>query len=168
MDIFQTFGLNPYLTIAQIVNFLILLYILKRYLYPPLFKVFKKREELVKESIEKAEQSEKALEKAKEQEKEIIKNARLTGDDIIKEAKEQSEEIVKQAEISAKERVDKIINDAKSQIALETAQAQEELNKYVLGLSMDMLKKTLSNVFTEKEQSEIIDKAMKEMQKLPN
>jgi len=168
MDILQTFGLNPYLTIAQILNFLILLYILKRYLYPPLFKVFKKREELVKESIEKAEQSEKALEKAKEQEKEIIKKARLTGDDIIKEAKEQSDEIIKQAEISAKDRADKMINDAKGQITLETAQAQEELNKYVLRLSMDMLKRTLSNVFTEKEQSEIIDKAMKEMQKLPN
>jgi F-type H+-transporting ATPase subunit b len=130
--------------------------------------VFKKREELVKESIEKAEQSEKALEKAKEQEKEIIKKARLTGDDIIKEAKEQSDEIIKQAEISAKDRADKMINDAKGQITLETAQAQEELNKYVLRLSMDMLKRTLSNVFTEKEQSEIIDKAMKEMQKLPN
>jgi hypothetical protein len=33
---------------------------------------------------------------------------------------------------------------------------------------MDILKKTLSNVFTAKEQSEIIDKAMKEMQKMPN
>src|ERR1700722_13501281 len=106
MDIFQTFGLNPYLTIAQIVNFLILLYILKRYLYPPLFKVFKKREALVKESIEKAEQSEKALEKAKEQEKEVIKKARITADEIVKEAREQATEILKHAEASTKEQTD--------------------------------------------------------------
>src|SRR5579863_9384117 len=128
MGILQTFGLNPYLTIAQIVNFLILFYILKRYLYPPLFKVFKKREELVKESIEKAEQSEKALEKAKEQEKEIIQKAKGTADDVIKEAREQSEDILKQAETAAKERTDKMIQDAKAQIALETSQAQEQLN----------------------------------------
>lgn len=168
MGILQTFGLNPYLTIAQIVNFLILLYILKRYLYPPLFKVFKKREELVKENIQKAEASDKALENAKEQEKEIIQKARLTANDMLKQAHEQSDEVVKQAEATAKERTDKMIADAKEQIELETAQAQKELNKYVLQLSMDMLKRTLSNVFTAKEQSEIIDKAMKEMQKLPN
>ncbi|HSX09743.1 MAG TPA: F0F1 ATP synthase subunit B [Candidatus Saccharimonadales bacterium] len=168
MEILKTFGLNPYLTIAQIINFLILLYILKRYLYPPLFKVFKKREELVKESIEKAEASEKALEKAKEQEKEVIKKAKTTGDDIIKEAREQADEIIKQAEVTAKERADKMLKDAKTQIELETSEAQKQLNTYVLTLSMNLLKKTLTNVFTEKEQSEIIDKAMKEMQKLPN
>jgi F-type H+-transporting ATPase subunit b len=168
MDILQTFGLNPFLTIAQIVNFLILFYILKRYLYPPLFKVFKKREELVKESIEKAEASEKALEKAKAQEADIIKKAKTTADEIIKEAREQSDEIVKSAEGLAKERTDKMLKDAKSQIELETTEAQEELNKYVLQLSTDILKKSLGNVFTDKEQSEIIDRAMKEMQKVPN
>jgi F-type H+-transporting ATPase subunit b len=168
MQILQTFGLNPYLTIAQIVNFLILLYILKKYLYPPLFKVFKKREELVKESIEKAEQSEKALENAKEQEKTVIRKAKITADEIIKEAKEQASDILKQTETATKEQTDKMIKDAKAQIELETAEAQEQLNEYVLKLSLDILKKSLSNVITEKEQSEIVEKAMKEMQKLPN
>jgi len=168
MEILKTFGLNPYLTIAQIVNFLILLYILKRYLYPPLFKVFKKREELVKESLEKAEQSEKALENAKAQEKEVIKKAKVTADDILKEAREQATDILKQAEAKTKEQTDKMLNDAKTQIELETAAAQEELNNYVLKLSLEILKKSLSNVISEKEQSEIVEKAMKEMQKLPN
>ena len=61
-----------------------------------------------------------------------------------------------------------MLKDAKTQIELETSQAQEQLNTYVLKLSLDMLKKTLGNVFSEKEQSEIIEKAMKEMQKQPN
>jgi len=168
MEIFQTFGINWVLVIGQIINFLIILYILKRYLYKPLFNVLKKRQELAKESVKNAENSEKALESAKEHEKEIIQKARQIADDIIKEAKERSDEIVKQADVLAKERTDKMLQDAKVQIDLETAQAQKELNQYVLRLSLDMLKRTLNNVFTEKEQSEIIDKAMKEMQKLPN
>jgi len=168
MEIFQTFGINWVLVIGQIINFLIILYILKRYLYKPLFNVLKKRQELAKESVKNAENSEKALESAKEHEKEIIQKARQIADDIIKEAKERSDEIVKLADVSAKERTDKMLQDTKVQIDLETAQAQKELNQYVLRLSLDMLKRTLNNVFTEKEQSEIIDKAMKEMQKLPN
>ena len=66
MEIFQTFGINWVLVIGQIINFLIILYILKRYLYKPLFNVLKKRQELAKESVKNAENSEKALESAKE------------------------------------------------------------------------------------------------------
>src|SRR5258708_2155343 len=108
MEILKTFGLNPYLTIAQIVNFLVLLYILKRYLYRPLFKVFKKREEIIKESIEKAQENEKILEKSKLQEKEILKKARITADEIIKDANERAVETVKKAEEDTKQQTDKM------------------------------------------------------------
>lgn len=165
MDILNTFGLNPYLLIAQIVNFLILLYILKRYLYPPLFKVFKKREELVKESIQKAEENEKILEKTKVAEKEILTKARQTAEQILKEAREQSADMLKDAEIETKKQTDKMIKDAKTQIDFETTEAQKQLNNYVVKLSLDLLKKSLPGVFTDKEQSEIVEKAAKAMQK---
>lgn len=168
MEIFKTFGLDPYLVTAQIVNFLIIFYVLKRYLYPPLFNVFKKREELVKDSINRAEENEKILEKSKNQEKEIIKKAKSTADEVIKEAREQSETIVKKAEEDARQKADKMLKDAKEQLALETAEAKKELNTYVLQLSIQILEKSLSNVLTEKEQSEIIAKATKEIQKMPN
>ncbi|SRR5258708_23770100 len=168
MDIFGTFGLDPVLTIAQIVNFLIILYVLKRFLYKPLFNVFKKREELAKESIKNAEESTKALEKAKDEEKKIIKEAHETAKQIINDAHDQATTLAKEAEVETKQKTDKTIQDAKNQIALETADAQKELNKYIMKLSLELLQKTLTNVFTEKEQSEIIARAMKEMQKQPN
>lgn len=168
MDILKTFGLNWQLLLAQIVNFLIILYVLKRYLYPPLFKVFKKREELVKESIQKAEENEKLLEKARIQEKEVIKKAKVTADELIKESQEQAADIVKKAEEDAKQKADKMLRDAREQIALETEEAQKKLNEYVMKLSIEILEKSLSNVLTEKEQSDIVAKAMKEIQKLPN
>lgn len=164
MDILNTFGLNPYLLIAQVVNFLILFYILKRYLYPPLFKVFKKREELVKESIQKAEENEKILEKTKVQEKEILTKARTTAEEILKEAREQAADMLKDAEVETKKQTDKMIKDAKAQIEFESAEAQKQLNNYVVKLSLDLLKKSLPEVFTDKEQSEIVEKAAKAMQ----
>lgn len=168
MEIFKTFGLDPILMAAQIVNFLIIIYILKRFLYKPLFSVLKQRQDLAKESVKKAEDSSKALEKAQAEEQAIIKKAQETAHQIIKDAKEQSVEILKKAEEVTKIQTDKMLNDAKTQIALETTQAQKQLDKYVVKLSLELLKKSLGNVFTEKEQSEIIEKAMKEMQKQPN
>ena len=168
MEIFGTFGLNPILTLAQIVNFLIILYILKRFLYKPLFRILNKREELVKESVQKADESSKALEKAQEEERKIIAQAQETAKQIVSDAKEQSADILKKAEENTKKQTDKMLKDAKTQIELETQQAQGQLNKYVSQLALKMLKTSIDHVFTEKEQSEIIERATKEMQKQPN
>ena len=165
MEILHTFGLDWKLVAAQIVNFLVIFYVLKRYLYPPLFKVFKKREELVKESMSKAEENEKILEKTKSLEKDILKKAKTTADEIVKDAHDRADEIQKKAEETTKQQTDKMLNDAKEQIALEKAEAEKQLNKYVVKLSFEILEISLSNVITEKEQSEIVAKALKSMQK---
>lgn len=168
MEIFKTFGLDPYLLITQIVNFLIIFYLLKRFLYKPLTNAIKKRQELAKESIDNAKNSEKLLEKAKEDEQEIIKKAKATAAEVIKDAREQASDIVKKSQADTKEQTDKMLKDAKEQIAIETEEAQKQLDKYVVKLSLELLKKSLGNVFTEKEQNEIIARATKEIQKRPN
>ena len=100
-------------------------------------------------------------------EKEVIQKAKVTADEIIKEAREQASDIVKNAEEDSKQKTEKTLKDARSQIELETSEAQKQLNKYVLELSLELLKRTLSKTFTEKDQSEIVQRAVKEMQK-PN
>lgn len=168
MEIFETFGLDWTLVLAQVVNFLIIYIILKKFLYKPLLKVIKKREDLVKESIDKADESRKALEKAEQEEKKIISAAQKTASEIVSDAKSQSEDIVKKAEDKAKKQTDKMLQDAKEQIELETVQAQAKLQKYVTQLSMGILKQSVNKVFSEKEQRDILERAMKELQKQPN
>lgn len=165
MEIFKTFGIDPIIIAAQIVNFLIILYILKRFAYKPIFTLFKQREELVKESIKKAEDATKALEKAEKQEKEIVKNARTAAEQLLRDAKENSSDMIKAAEEEARKVTQQMIADAKEQIALETKHAQEQLSKHVSELSVELLKKSLGNVFTEKEQSAVVAKAVKDLKK---
>ncbi len=168
MEIFKTFGLDPILTGGQIVNFLVILFILKRFLYKPLFGVLKKREDLVKETVEKAEASRKSLEKAQAQEKEIIKKAQANATEIVKDAKEQSAEIIKNATAEAKRKSDVIIAEAEDQAKQEKVRAENELNKYVARLSVELLKKSVDKIFTGKEQGEVVDRAVKELGKRPN
>lgn len=168
MEIFKTFGLNLPLVVAQVVNFLIILYILKRFLYKPLFNMLQKREKMIKESLAKADESKKVLQKAEIQEKEIIKKARENANQILKDAREQSIAIIKQAEEETKKQTDRMVHEAKLQIEQDMTHAQAQLNKYVSKLSVELLKKSLNNVFTDEEQSEIVEKAVKELNKRPN
>jgi len=167
MEILKNFGLDPYLTIAQIVNFLVILYILKRFLYPPLFKVLKKRQDLAKEAIAKAQESKEVLEKAQQQEQEIVKKAKITADQIIKDAKEQASDVIKQAEDEAKKRTDEIVQSSREQIAREAKDVEAKLSKQVGGLSLELLRKSITGIFTEKEQEAIMKKALSELGQKP-
>ena len=168
MQIFQTFGLNPYLTIAQIINFLVLFFIFKKFLYPPLFKVMKKRQELAKESIDNAEKSKLLLEDAAKKEKEIIKDAKKSANAILEDAREQQNDILIKAQEEAKKQTERIIQEAREQITRETREAQKELSKQVSMLSVKILRESLSSVFTAKEQEELVSKLLKNIQHIAN
>lgn len=168
MEIFEIFGLDPYIVTAQVVNFLIILYILKRFLYKPLFNVIKKREELVKDTVEKAEEQKKVLEKTQAEEKKILKKANETSTQIVKDAKEQAATIVKDAQEKAKNETTKMIAEAKAQIEIERKQAESKILKDVTGLSVEVLRKSLSKILTGKEQDEVVKRAITVLQKESN
>ena len=168
MDIFNNFGINLYLTFAEIVNFIIVLLILRRYLYRPILNVLKKRKDEITEGMNKAEEGRKVLENANLEEKKIIKNAHTDANQILKDARDQAAVIMKDAEESAKKQTDRMIRDAKVQIEQETKQAEIQLDKYVSKLSVELLRKSATGVFSENEQDILVQRAIKEFQKKPN
>lgn len=165
MEIFKEFGIDPLLVGAEIVNFLIIFYILKRFLYKPVFNILKKREETIKEGLTKAEEGKKALADAEVQEKKILKKASETAADIVKDAKEQGATIVKEAHEKAKEESARMIKDAKVRIEIERKEAETKILKDVTGLSVELLRKSLSKILTDKEQDEVVKRAIVALQK---
>lgn len=165
MEIIRNFGLDPYLFGAQVVNFLIVLYLLKRFLYKPVLDMLKKREDSIKEGIKHAEESEALLAKTLEKEKEILRNARESAKQTINDSNNQAKEILVQAEENSKKQADKIILQAREQIALETKETEDKLSERISDLSIEFLTTALKDIFSEKEQKEVLDKAINQIKK---
>jgi F-type H+-transporting ATPase subunit b len=168
MDILEKFGINPISVAAEIVNFLLVLYILKRFLYKPVFNVLKKRQDAIKEGLEKAEEGKKSLETAQVEEKKIIKSANETASQIVKDAREQAATIVKDAQEKAKNESIRTIADAKVQIEIERKEAESKILKDVTRLSVEVLRKSLSKILSDKEQDEVVKRAITTLQKQSN
>ncbi len=79
MEIIKNFGLNPILLAAQIVNFLIIFFILKKFLYKPVLNVLNKRQVTIKEGLKQAEEARVKLEKVVIEEKDILKQIAKLG-----------------------------------------------------------------------------------------
>jgi F-type H+-transporting ATPase subunit b len=167
MEILKNFGVDPFLLGAQILNFLIIFYLLKRFLYKPVLGMLKKREDKIKEGIKQAEEARITLEKTLEQEKKIFAKAHEEAKALVLDAKTQATEASKDIEENTKKQVEKILLDSKTQIEQDTKRMEQELSEKISVLAKDMLEKSLKGVFGEKEQKQILEKAIKNIKK-PN
>lgn len=165
MDIFQTFAINWYLVIAQIVNFLIIFYLLKRYVYKPVFSMLQKRADIIRKGIEDAKKSSNAFEEAEQERKSTIKKSRDDAKQILDAARKDADDIITTAQEKAKKQTDIMLQDAQSTIERETHLAEERLQKRIGVLIEKIIKQSLQDVLTPDEQKEIITKTLKHLPK---
>lgn len=165
MEILKNFGFDPVILIAQIVNFLIIMYLLKRFLYKPVLELLKKREDAIKTGIKQAEESKKILEETISREKQILRIAQENAKKMIDDAKLQAMDVSKEIEENAKIQTEKMINDAKNRIAEERADMENKLALKVSELASEFLAKSIKEMFGEKEQKNLTEKAIKQIKK---
>lgn len=165
MEIIKNFGVNPILLAAQIINFLIIFFLLKKFLYKPVLELLKKRQAMIKEGINQAEESRIKLEKVVIEEKNILRNAQLQAKKLIEDARQESIELTLQMNENAKKQTEKILKDAKDQIARESLETEKKLAVNVSKLAVSFLQKALSEFFSVKEQKEVLSNALSKIKK---
>src|SRR3990167_5639362 len=119
MELINNFGIDPVLLLAQVINFIIVLFILKRFLYKPVLGMLKKRKDDIASSIKNTEETERRLKKTIEEEKEILKKAQDRAKKIIEDAINQSSQTSKDIQENAKKQSEKILSETKIQIQRE-------------------------------------------------
>jgi F-type H+-transporting ATPase subunit b len=125
------------------INFIILLVILRKFLFRPFLENFEKRERLTKGYLKKAEDDERLAEDKLEEYKRIIhltKNE--TSEDLArvqKEAIERQREIVDSATLKSRN----IMEKAKTEIIEATSQAKKELIEKTKRFSAEIAEKIL-------------------------
>lgn len=165
MDILKNFGVDPVLLGAQIINFLIIFYLLKRFLYKPVLGMLKKREDKIKEGLKQAEEARVALEKTLEEEKKILTRAQDEAKKIIEQSRSQATEVSRKIEDETKQHAERILSEAKEQINQESKDIEKRLADKVSLLAEDLLTKSLEGFFEEKEQKQITARAIKQIKK---
>ena len=164
MQLLNQFGVNGPLLLAQIINFLIVFYILKKLLYKPFLAMLKKRETEVKLGLKQAEEGHLLLEETKAKEKEVLRKAEETAEKIVNDAKRESSEEGRQIEDNARQQALKILSEAESKIAQDTKEAEERLVSKIGRIAISVLEKTLPNILTKKDQEEVLKKAASQLE----
>ncbi|NGP89871.1 hypothetical protein G3569_16045 [Aliifodinibius halophilus] len=151
--------------VAQIVNFLILLALLKRFLFGPIQDIMTKREEQVASRLNEARKKLAEAEAKKKNYQHKLDELERSKKEMLQDAKEQAAQTQKQLEHEAREEIEKMQHNWKEALASEKEAFFKELHrqatfniinilkKLVQELSNSTLEKETVNVFIEKLQS---------------
>lgn len=166
MEILEEFGFQPSLFIAQIINFLILAYIFKRFLYKPVLKILKERQEKIKKSIQDAEKTVKLLEETEKEKEDVLKKTRIEADKIIDDAKKIADETRAKILEDSRMEAEKIIKEAKVQATAEMEKMEKRISMVSLDLSKKILNNIISTLFSDKEKEEVLERSSKQLTKI--
>ncbi|MEK7186572.1 MAG: F0F1 ATP synthase subunit B [Patescibacteria group bacterium] len=163
MEIIKEFGVDPLLLTAQIVNFLIILFILKKFVFKPVLDILKKRENEIKDGLRAAQKGQEKLEEAEEKERGILKNAQIEAGKLIEDAKLQAIEVSKKIEEKTRKETEDMVLNAKEQIQRETRLAEKELSLSVGKAAIEFLEKSMKDIFGDEKQKELMQIAIKKI-----
>lgn len=147
--------------LIQLITFLLVFLLLKKFAFTPIVKMLEKRRETIDDGVRMGLKMEQA--KAK-QDKEVsaeIRKARAEGDKIIAGAHKEAREIVRDGEKAARRKVDAMLADADDRLKEQSARAKRKLEKDIVGLVSEATEAIVEEKVDAKKDSKLIDKALK-------
>ncbi len=149
MGILEQLGIDPKLIVVNILGFLLLLWILKKFLYKPVMQMLADRQEEIRSTYEAAEREKSAMEdirrdyekrmaavesEAHERIQAAVKEAQGIRDDIVSEARSKAESVLQRGEDELAREREKTI------VAL-----RQEVAELVISASSNLLERSMDD-----------------------
>jgi F-type H+-transporting ATPase subunit b len=149
------------LFIWQILIFVGLILLLKKFAWKPILDAVNEREEGIKNALLSAENAKKEMQNLKSDNEKLLADARAERDAMIKEAREIKEKMINDAKSEALATGEKMIEQAKAAIDSEKNAAMAELKSQVSSLSLEIAEKVLRDELSNKEsQTKLVEKML--------
>ena len=145
----------------QILIFVGLILLLKKFAWKPILDAVNEREEGIKNALLSAENARQEMQNLQADNQRILQEARLERDNMLKDAREMKEKMVADAKTEAQAQGLKMIEQAKTAIESEKNAAMAELKLQVSTLSLSIAEKLLKEELSNKEaQTKLVEKML--------
>ena len=159
-DVFTALGIDWKMLIFQIIGFLILVWLLGKFVFPVLLRQVDERQSKIEEGTKAAEQAEKKATEAQAKVEATLKTARTEAADIVSTAKSEATQMIEKAEAQAKTRSERIVAEAHEDIAKDVIAARRTLEKDTISLVKRAAGLAVSGIADDKLDTALIKKSV--------
>lgn len=162
MEVLAKLGIDWKLLIAQAINFIVLLWVLRRYAYQPILRALEARTKKIEQGLSDAASSHERLQKVVEEERQVMAAAREEAHDILLKAEASAKERDARMLQETKVKIDKMITDADAHLAEEKARLVREAKAEISSLVVMATERVLGGVVDSRVDSKLVDAALKQ------
>lgn len=148
---------------AQILSFLVLVWILKKFAWKPLMGVMEKRRQFIEENLANAEHERKEAERIRQEYQEEMLKARQEAQAIIEKATKNSEERATEILAEARMETEKMKQAALADIERERDKAIADVRAQVVDMSIAVAEKIIQQKLDMTGQEALIEQFIQEV-----
>ena len=164
MGKFESFiGINPWTALFILLNFLVLFFVAKKFLFVPVKKMIDARQKEIDDMYADADSARKNAANLEAEYKQKLSAANETGERIVKEAvargQAREEEILRQANSDAAALMDKAASD----IAMEKKKAINAAKDEISGMAIAIAEKVVGRELNAQDHALLVDTFIEEL-----
>lgn len=155
--------INPSQVIFTIINFCVLVAVLKIFLYKPVCNMLDSRKQEVENNLNSAEEAKLEAQKLKDEYASQIQNARQEAQEIISQAAKVGEQAKADIVTEAREEAARLTARAQEEIAREKTEALTQIRNEVADLAVLAAAKVVGKTINVKDHEAMVNNFVKEV-----
>jgi F-type H+-transporting ATPase subunit b len=162
-DITKTFGVNWQLFISQLIAFIIVALVLKKFAYKPVLDMLEQRKERIAQAETNAEKIQTELAATEAERDKVLAKANQKAQEMIADAKEAAQQVGEVEGQKAVKQAEEIIRKAREATDADRDQMMSELRAEIGRLVVETTAKVSGKVLTDEDQQRLIDETNREL-----
>src|SRR6184192_4130009 len=162
-DTADTFGWDPKLFFSQVISFIIVAYLLKRFAYKPILGVLEQRRQQIAQAHLNAEKIKQQLAEAEQRHAEILAKANAEAQQMIEEARNSASNLAERKQQEAIAAAEQIVAKAREASAIEHERTMTQLKRELGRLVVETTAKVTEKVLTPEDQRRLQEEATRQL-----
>lgn len=135
-EIMHQLGIEPATIVVEMVGFVLLLMLLKRFLWVPVTNYLEQRQRDIAQTYDKVEQTRQEMERLRSEYEQRLANIEAEARAQIQQAVKEAQQMREQILAEARQQAEKMVRDAEESIRYEREKALAEMRTQVVDLTL--------------------------------
>jgi len=153
-------GINPLALLLQLVTFVLLFFILKRFAFKAIIKMLEERRSTIDKGVDLGREMEVEKQQLDERVDKVLHQARADADKVIAASHQEAGGIIREAEAVSARKTDALLADAHAKIEEEIERARTGLEKEMLALVAEATEVLIGEKLDAKKDAGLIEQVL--------
>ena len=151
----------------ELIVSLVLIFLIYKYVLPPLNKAMEERQEKIRQSLEAADQARADAEAADDERRTVLEEARQQAREIVTTANRTAEQVRTAAQARGQSDYERIVGNAEAEISLARQRAVEEAASRMGEIVLDVVERVIGREINAEAHRDLIDEAVEALRADP-